>query len=256
MDYESLRSRYELALDISKQASAFLLENERLGKQITTKAENDYVTLADKECEKLIVDSILKAFPEDAIFGEESGSIGTSEGRWIIDPIDGTVNYFNGFPNYTISIAFEDEAGLALGVVTVVRQNETFHAMRGCGEFLNDDRIYTNEAIDNKKALAILVPPHRHHDLIDAYMAKMRKFYDHFSDMRSIGSAACSICYVAAGRVGVYYEEYLALYDMAAGVVILKEAGGECLIRKYSDYRIDILAGSKKAYEATLDIVK
>ena len=256
MDYESIKRRYELALDIAKQASAFLLENERLGKQITTKAENDYVTLADKECEKLIVDRICKEFPDDAIFGEESGIMGESSGRWIIDPIDGTVNYFNGFPNYTISIAFEDEEGPAIGVVSVVRQNEIFHAMRGCGAFIGSERIFTNESIDNKKALAILVPPHRHHELIDAYMAKMRKFYDHFSDMRSIGSAACSICYVAAGRVGVYYEEYLALYDMAAGIVILKEAGGECFIRKTSDYRIDLLAGSKKAYEATLDIVK
>ena len=255
MDKESHRARYELALKISEQASLFLLENEKLGREISSKAENDYVTLADQECERLIEESILAVFPDDTIFGEENKVKGNSKGRWIIDPIDGTVNFFNGFPNYSISIAFEDEEGLAIGVVSVVRQKETFHAMRGEGAFLNGKPIRTNEELDTMKTVAILVPPHRHHELIDAYMLKMRKFYNHFSDMRSIGSAACSLCYVACGRVAVYYEEYLAIYDMAAGVVILSEAGGKYSYDKKSDYWINLLAGSKRAHDVSWGIV-
>lgn len=255
MDRDSIKARYELALEISRQASLFLLENEKLGIEVTSKAENDYVTAADKECERIIEEAILKAFPEDAIFGEENQVKSKASRRWIIDPIDGTVNYFNGFPNYTISIAFEDEDGLALGVVTVVRQNEMFHAMRGEGAYLNGKPIKVNEDADTKKSLAILVPPHRHHDLIDAYMDKMRRFYDYFSDMRSLGSAACSICYVACGRAAVYYEEYLALYDLAAGLVVLTEAGGKYSYKAENEFRIDLLAGSKKAHEVTWGIV-
>ena len=86
-------------------------------------------------------------------------------------------------------------------------------------------------------------------------MVKMRKFYELFTDARSLGSAACSLCYVAAGRCAVYYEEYLALYDIAAGIVILKEAGGLIEINKKTDYRIDLLASSKRAFEASREII-
>ena len=255
MDKENLERRYKVAMEIAMQARSFLLENENLGIQISQKAENDYVTLSDKECERLIISRIQKEFPGDSIFGEESGCFGSSVGRWIIDPIDGTMNYYNGFPNYTVSIGFEDEEGPAIGVVIVARQDEMFHAMRGAGAYLNGRPIKTNEAIENNKALAILVPPHRHHELLDAYMVKMRKFYELFTDARSLGSAACSLCYVAAGRCAVYYEEYLALYDIAAGIVILKEAGGLIEINKKTDYRIDLLASSKRAFEASREII-
>ena len=256
MERSELARRYEAAIRIAEQASIFLLENEELKYQVTSKAENDYVTEADKACQKLIEEKITELFPDDTIFGEEDSKSGNQEGRWIIDPIDGTVNYLNSYPNYTVSIAYEDSEGLAIGVISVVRQKEIFHAMRGSGAFLNGKPISTNETQDNMKSLAILVPPHRHHELIDAYMVKMRKFYELFSDMRSLGSAACSLCYAAAGRVAVYYEEYLALYDIAAGLVILKEAGGEYTMRMESEYRIDLLAGSKKAHEASLGIIR
>ena len=217
---------------------------------------HDVVSDADVCAERIIIDAIRNSFPDDNIMSEEINPESLMEGRtWIVDPIDGTMNYYNGFPNYTVSIGFEDEEGPAIGVVIVARQDEMFHAMRGAGAYLNGRPIKTNEAIENNKALAILVPPHRHHELLDAYMVKMRKFYELFTDARSLGSAACSLCYVAAGRCAVYYEEYLALYDIAAGIVILKEAGGLIEINKKTDYRIDLLASSKRAFEASREII-
>ena len=257
MENKLLKQRFQLALEVSKEVSRFLLSHEYLRHDITQKAENDYVTTADKSSEDMIENAIRKAFPMDSIFGEENGKIGQDKDkRWIIDPIDGTVDFMTGFPNYTVSIAFEDELGLAFGVVTVVRQDEVFSAFRGEGAFLNGERIFTDENTPLNKQLAILVPPHRHHDLLDGYLKRMRKFYDIISDMRSLGSAACSLCYVASARVAMYYEVGLKLYDCAAGIIILKEAGGKVTLLSGSEDWIEIAASSSFAHERMLEIIK
>ena len=255
MDKEALKARFEEAKRIADKASRFLLSHENLRSEISSKAENDYVTSADKECERLIISSIQSAFPEDGIYGEETGESGSHDCRWIIDPIDGTVDFMASFPNYTISIAFQDEEGLAFGVVSVPRQNEVFSALRGEGAFLNGKPIKTDERTPLGKTLAILVPPHRHHELLHGYIEKMEKFYYFVSDMRSIGSAALSLCYVASGRCTVYYELGLHLYDIAAGVVILKEAGGKVSLSKKNEEWIDVAASSHSAYGKMMEVV-
>lgn len=256
MDRSSLLNRFEEAKQIAKRGAEFLLSHESMRTEITAKAENDFVTSADKECERLIISSILSLFPSDGVYGEESGKRGSdSDGRWIIDPIDGTVDFMASFPNYTISIAFEDEEGLCFGVVMVPRQNELFSAFRGEGAFLNGKRIFTDEKTETGKTLAILVPPHRHHELLHGYIERMEKFYYLVSDMRSLGSAAISLCYVACGRCSMYYELGLHIYDMAAGLVILKEAGGRYYLDRQSEDWIDIAASSAVSFDKMMGVV-
>ena len=255
MDNASLHARFEEARKAVQQASIFLLSHEDLRSSITAKAENDYVTSADKECERLILSALAGKFPEDSFLGEESGTHGESRCRWIIDPIDGTVDFMASFPNYTISVAFEDEDGIAFGIVAVPRQNEIFTAMRGEGAYLNGKRIHTDETIPLGESLAILVPPHRYHSYLHDYMVKMEKFYSFVSDMRSLGSAAISLCYVASGRCSVYYELGLHIYDIAAGMLILSEAGGRISLTEKDGGWIDIAASSQQAYGRMMEIV-
>ena len=256
MENEILRKRFLFAIDIAKEAARFLLNHENMKYDVSQKAENDYVTSADKATENIIEGRIKSSFPEDSILGEENGNIGLDRTkRWIIDPIDGTLDFMTGFPNYSISIAFQDEVGLAFGVVLVVRQNELFTAMRGEGAFLNGKQIHTDERLPLNKQIAILVPPHRHHELLDGYIRKMRRFYEIISDMRSIGSAACSLCYVACGRVDIYYEIGLKLYDCAAGIVILKEAGGKVTFITDDEDWIELAASSESTHNSMLEII-
>ncbi|MBO8435598.1 MAG: inositol monophosphatase [Spirochaetes bacterium] len=253
---KELEKRFAKAKEIALSASSFLLSHEALRRSISIKAENDYVTTGDKECERLIITQLKEAFPDDGIYGEESGDLSAESAvKWIIDPIDGTVDFMASFPNYTISIAFKDEEGIALGVVMVPRQNEMFSAIRGQGAFLNGERIYTDEVTDLGKTLAILVPPHRHHEYLHEYIKKMEKFYQIVSDMRSIGSAALSLCYVASGRCSIYYEIALHIYDVAAGLLILSEAGGIYSLKERSDGSLSVAASSNKAYEKMIEVV-
>ncbi len=159
------------------------------------------------------------------------------------------------FPDYTISIAFRDEEGVKIGIVAVPRQGEVFSAVKGCGAFLNGRRIHTAEDADLGKTLALLVPPHRIHSYLDSYMARMRRFYEYISDVRSIGSAALSLCYVAAGRCSMYYEMGLHTYDMAAGALISEEAGGKVtLINPDQDF-IEIAASASSFHDVMLGII-
>ena len=256
MESRDLKARFEHAKRIAREASMFLLTHEELRRSIETKAENDYVTAADRECEKCIIDGIHQEFPSDAIYGEETGDeCASSRAKWIIDPIDGTVDFMASFPNYTISIAFQDEEGIAFGIVTVPRQNEEFSAFRGEGAFLNGKPMHTDETTPLGKTLAILVPPHRHHGMIHGYMEKMERFYSFVSDMRSIGSAALSLCYVAAGRCSMYYELMLRIYDIAAGVAILREAGGRISLMEREGGWIDVAASSAAGHGALMEAI-
>ena len=255
MERDALHARFSEARNAVQQASDFLLSHENLRTAITAKAENDYVTSADRECERLLISSLSRAFPDDSFLGEESGVKGEGRCRWIIDPIDGTVDFMASFPDYTISVAFEDEDGIAFGIVMVPRQAEEFTAFRGEGAYLNGMRIHTDETSPLGKTLAILVPPHRHHKYLHGYMERMERFYSVISDMRSLGSAAISLCYVAAGRVSMYYEIGLHIYDCAAGIIIVREAGGAVTLLTEDEDWIEIAASAASAHEAMMGCI-
>lgn len=251
---EGLSARFALAKDIAREAGRFLLTHEDMRSEIYVKGDNDYVTSADKAAENLIRGRIRESYPEDAILGEENG--GARSGvRWIIDPIDGTVDFMTSFPDYTVSIGFEDREGLAFGVVLCPRQDELFAALRGCGAYLNGKRIHTDETLPLNESLALLVPPHRHKQFLHAYMEVMERFYYLVSDVRSIGTAALSLCYVASGRCAAYYERALHIYDVAAGVVILREAGGKVTFLSGDEDWLDIAASNSTGHERVLEVI-
>lgn len=255
MEKTELDKRLAFALQVGMKAGDYLLSHEEMASSVEEKKTNDFVTSADKSVETLILDEIKREFPLDGWFGEESGKGGKETNRWVVDPIDGTVNFMSSFPNYTVSIAFEDEEGYALGVIVCPRQKETFWAVRGGGAFLNGKRIHTHEADDYSRTLALMVPPHRKHCYMDTYISRMMKLYDVFTDARSIGSAALSMCYVASGRCTAYYEMCLYPYDYAAGVVILQEAGGKVRLRSMGDDGVEVTASSAGIHERLLECV-
>ncbi len=246
-------SRFETALEIAREVSSFLRSSAGKGFSIKEKARNDYVTDSDRRAETMIRERILKEFPDDEILGEEYGVSGASKRLWIIDPIDGTVNYMNHFPFYTVSIAYEENGETVFGIVSVPEQGEIFYAKKGEGAYLNSEKIAVS-TLESHKALAILVPPHRHHEELDGYLTSMRRLYEIYSDVRSIGSAALSLCYLASGRVSCYYERLLHIYDVAAGLLIAKEAGAEIALDCHDSF-IDVIATSRGLLEKTRDAI-
>lgn len=248
IDDKVLSDHLYVAITAAKAAGAqALCAGEVKRYTVQTKHTNDFVTDADKANEKLIIETIRSRFPEESFLGEESGeSDGEKKGRWVIDPIDGTTNFFRGVPDYVISIAWEIEPHQPLvGVVYVPSQNELFTAMKGQGAFLNGRPIHVSSVTEHQKALVVCVPPHRHHEYADGYFQAERRIFDGCSDLRSFGSAALELCYIACGRLDGYYELLLGWWDIAAGTEILAEAGGICsCIGGPTDTRCDIIASN------------
>ena len=139
------------------------------------------------------------------------------------------------------------------GIVSVPEQGEIFSAIKGEGAYLNGEKLHGN-TLPARKSLAILVPPHRMHEALDSYLSSMRRLYEIYSDVRSIGSAALSLCYLASGRVSCYYERFLHIYDVAAGLLIASEAGADVEYKEYNDY-VDVLATVKGLLISTKEAI-
>lgn len=255
MTREEIDRRFESAKRVALECGDFLLHHAELREEESAKGQSDYVTSADLKVEEIITSMIKRDYSEDSIFAEESGKSGESPNRWIIDPIDGTSDFMSLFPFFSISIAFEDGDGLLFGVVYIPSLKEEFYAMRGEGAYLNGRRIHVHESSTLEKDLMIAVPPERHHEYMSFYLDKLRSFYDVFADIRSIGSAASSLCMVASGRVDAYYEISLKLYDVAAGIVIVREAGGIVDLFMDDEMWIELLASSKSSNPVLVDII-
>ena len=222
-----LERKLETAKRIAKEAGEFALKMRDNGKlQVEAKNTNDFVTDCDKATEKLIFNAIKKEFPEDGFFGEEDDNK-EGIGRWVVDPIDGTTNFFRGLPNWCVSIAYEIEKfSPVIGVIYIPCSNDLYYAMKGNGAYLNGTKISCSPIDDLSKSLIVCVPPHRHKDSYDSYVKQMQRIGLSISDMRSFGSAAQELCYIASGHIEGYYELFLGYYDFAAGQVIVEEAGG------------------------------
>ncbi|MCC8181350.1 MAG: inositol monophosphatase [Planctomycetes bacterium] len=225
-----LRIRGETACRIAREAGDMLArrraEPDAMPYQV--KGANDIVTALDRASEELISARLHDEFPDDDVFAEEDGlRRHGGNGRWVVDPIDGTENYVRGFPSYAVSIAYEDREGEpAVGVVYCPAKNELFHAVRGYGAWLNGARIRVSARDDARDAVTLVSPPFRRHDLADRYFALYKRVFLHTCDVRNTGSAALHCCYVAAGRAEGYIESSVYPFDIAAGLVIVSEAGG------------------------------
>lgn len=250
---EVLQAHLAVAVDAARKAGALAVSLAEKGNLlISEKHVNDFVTNADKACEDLIIRAIKETFPDEEIFGEESGTHhGTLAGRWVIDPIDGTTNYMHGIPDWTISIAWEIEPfDPLIGVVYVVRQDELFTAVRGEGAHLNGKPISVSRTVDPSKSVIVCVPPHRYHEAADAYFHAEQRIFSACSDIRSFGSCALELAYIAAGRLDGYFERFLCYYDLAAGWAILREAGGVLqFLGEREALRCDLVASNGKIQE-------
>jgi len=220
---------------------------------------NDLVTEADHASEKAIFEVIREAYPEHFILSEEAGSLTMdSEYKWIIDPIDGTVNFANGIPICCVSIGLEKNGEMLMGAVYNPIMNELFFAERGSGAFLNNKRISVSTKTEVIHGCFVTGFPYTYLDAPNGPLQVFERFIRKGIPVRRLGSAAIDLCWVAAGRFDGFYEHKLNAWDSAAGFLIVEEAGGKVTDfegNKYSPYQPHILATNGKLHGEMLDWV-
>ncbi|MCB1758555.1 MAG: inositol monophosphatase [Gammaproteobacteria bacterium] len=195
--------------------------------KVDRKGMNDFVSDVDRAAEQVIVEALRKTYPDHAIFAEESGRQGgDSEFEWVIDPLDGTTNYLHGFPQFSISIALKHNGVLEHGLVYDPLRDEMFTASRGEGALLNDRRIRVTNRKGFEGALVGTGFPYREQRHLDTYLAMFKRMVQETAGVRRPGSAALDLAYVAAGRIDGFWELGLSQWDIAAGALLVKEAGG------------------------------
>ena len=196
--------------------------------QVSEKGPGDFVSSADKRTEKILIDELQKAHPDYGIITEEAGVINKSnvKNRWIIDPIDGTMNFLNGVPQFAISIGYEEDKEIKCGVIFNPITNEMFCAEKGNGAYLNNSRIRVSNKKKIKDALIVTGGPKGASKIKDKIFSEYINVSKNVSNVRKFGSAALDMAYVACGRFDGYWQRELNYWDIAAGIIIVKEAGG------------------------------
>ncbi len=191
------------------------------------KSKNDFVTSVDRECERLIAEILLKAYPAHRVLGEEFGVSGDagSEFEWIVDPVDGTANFLKGIPHVAVSIGLRVKGVTAAGVVFDPIRNELFTAARGEGAQLNGRRIRAGQSRSLDGTVIATAFPFKKRELLPAYMKMFAAVFDRCGDVRRAGAASLDLAYVAAGRLDGYFELGLKPWDFCAGELICREAG-------------------------------
>jgi myo-inositol-1(or 4)-monophosphatase len=228
--------------------------------QVNSKSTvNDLVTEADKKSEKAVIDTIREAFPDHYILSEEAGEISTaSNTKWIIDPLDGTVNFAHGIPLCCVSIGVEQDGEMILGAVYNPFMNELFVAEKGKGATLNDKPIRVSAKAELASACLVTGFPYKWEEMENDPVEVFGRFIKQGLPVRRLGSAAIDLCWVACGRFDAFYEHYLNAWDSAAGYLIVQEAGGKVTDyagQPYSPYQGKILASNGKFHDALLQAV-
>ena len=205
--------------------------------EVRAKHANDFVTQIDRAAERAAIEIIRRAYPEHLILAEESGESRAeaptgkakstqTETRWIIDPLDGTTNFIHGFPQYCVSIAVEQRGRTAHAVVYDPLKNELFTASQGRGAFLNDRRMRVTKCTHLRDALVGTGFPFKELSRLDLYLRHLEGIMRGAAGIRRAGAAALDLAYVACGRLDAFWEMGLAPWDMAAGALLISEAGG------------------------------
>jgi myo-inositol-1(or 4)-monophosphatase len=229
--------------------------------EVRAKQINDFVTQVDKAAERAIIEVIHKAYPDHAILAEEAGAIESqrAEHRWVIDPLDGTTNFIHGFPQYCVSVAVQHRGSTAHAVVYDPAKNELFTSSKGRGAFLNDRRIRVTRCLKLADALVGTGFPFKEFKRVERYMAQLRVIMGSSAGVRRAGAAALDLAYVAAGRLDAFWEMGLSPWDMAAGALLIQEAGG--LVADFAggqDFLAsgDICAATPKVFPQLLEVLK
>jgi myo-inositol-1(or 4)-monophosphatase len=197
--------------------------------RVTAKGRSDFVTEVDKAAEAAIIDTLKNAYPDHAILAEESGASHPGDDhdyKWIIDPLDGTTNFIHGFPQYAVSIGLQHRGQITQAVVYDPNRNELFTATRGRGAFVNDRRIRVSKRSQLKECLIGTGFPFRELAHLDEYVTMFKRITEETAGIRRPGAAALDLAYVAAGRLDGFWEFGLSPWDMAAGSLLIVEAGG------------------------------
>jgi len=198
--------------------------------KVTEKGHKDFVTEVDQAAEQAIIEVLIGAYPDHAVLGEESGPSANlhdeNENVWIIDPIDGTTNFIHGFPQYCVSIALQQRGQITQAVVYDPTRNDLFTATKGAGAFLNEKRLRVTKRDRIGDALIGTGFMYRDKDGMDEYLKMFRVMTENSSGLRRAGAAALDLAYVAAGRLDGFFEKGLKPWDMAAGSLLVTEAGG------------------------------
>ncbi|HSW13882.1 MAG TPA: inositol monophosphatase family protein [Solimonas sp.] len=206
--------------------------------QVERKSRNDFVTQVDRGAEREIIALIHKAYPQHAILAEESGAQGDSDVTWIIDPLDGTTNFLHRIPHFAVSIGIQVKGRLEHGVIYAPCTQDLYVASRGGGALLNNRRMRVSNCKDLDEAVIGTGVPLQE-EYLDRYLPMLRNVAAGTAGVRRAGSAALDLAYVASGRLEAFWELNLKPWDIAAGLVMVQEAGG--VVRELLDEKADIL---------------
>jgi len=215
---------------MAKGAGKILKDGFGKQHEIKMKGVIDLVTEVDRQSEEFLISKIHNMHPGDTIIGEESGTVkgngGGKSGQWLVDPLDGTLNYAHGVPIFSVSIAYALDGQVQLGVVYDPMQDECFHAVRGQGAYLNGNRIQVSDVQEMVGAMLCTGFPYDVHTTENNNLNYFAGFMRQAQAIRRLGSAAIDLCYVAAGRLDGFWELSLNAWDIAAGMLCVEEAGG------------------------------
>lgn len=250
-----------IAVKAARKAGNLILRRmDRLDTlNVSLKGKNDYVSDVDRQAEDEIVSVLRKAYPSHAILAEEGGSQAGDEYQWIIDPLDGTTNYLHGFPQFAVSIALSHRGRIEEAVVYDPLREELFTASRGSGAFLNDRRVRVSQLKGLEGALLGTGFPFRQQQYLDVYVEMFKALHNGTAGIRRPGSAALDLSYVSAGRLDGFWEIGLNRWDIAAGTLLIQEAGG--MVSDFSggeDYLEtgNVVAGNPRVFTAILNAIK
>ncbi len=226
---------------------------------ITSKSHNDFVSDVDKKAEKEIIAILKKAYPDHGILAEESGEQDGNEYQWVIDPLDGTTNFLHGFPQFAVSIALLHKGRPEVGVIYDPMRRELFTAVRGGGATLNDRKIRVSKRRGLDGALLGTGFPYTDFSYMDTYMETLKALMPKTAGIRRPGSAALDLAYVAAGRIDGFWEFNLNAWDIAAGTLMVQEAGGIVTDFAGADNYLssgNVIAANPKVFHAMLTTIQ
>lgn len=262
IDTNILQALCQQALPVVRKAGAFI--KGELGKvashEVEIKSLNSLVSYVDRGAEEILVSGLRSLLPEAGFFTEEDTVTNDAKPlRWIIDPLDGTTNFLFQLPVFSVSVGLEADGELVLGIVYEINQDECFYAWKNGGAYLNDHPIRVSHRNNLKESLIATGFPYYDYALMDQYFKAMTGFIRETRGLRRLGSAAVDLAYVACGRFDAFFEYSLSLWDIAGGIVLVREAGG-----KVTDFRgreeglsgKEVLACSAQLYEASRRIVE
>jgi myo-inositol-1(or 4)-monophosphatase len=250
-----------IAIRAARSAGDLILRSsDNIGQlNIDQKGKNDYASEVDRAAEREIINIIRTAYPDHAILAEESGLHKGNDFVWVIDPLDGTTNFLHGFPQYAVSIALKYKGRLEVAVIYDPLRDELFTAKRGGGAMLNSRRLRVTNQTSMKGALIGTGFPFKTDLHLDAYIGMFKAITTEAAGIRRAGAAALDLAYVAAGRLDGFWEIGVMEWDMAAGILLIKEAGGVVTDFSFNDNYLtsgNVIAGSPKMHQMMYQLIE